>query len=61
MNTFERRRVIKERVVDVAVAKTAVNESRRRRREAARKLQKDMAAARFGSSRQADAIASPYC
>lgn len=43
MNNIERRQLIKTRVVDVSIAKTAVNESRRRRSEAAKKLRKDLA------------------
>lgn len=58
MNTLERRRMIKERMVDVAVAKTEMNASRRRRREAARRLQKSMVASRF-AARPVDTISYP--
>ena len=44
MNTFERRRLIKGRVIDVTVAKAGVHESRRERAEAAKKLRKALAA-----------------
>jgi len=58
MNTLERRRMIKERMVDVAVAKTEMNESRRRQREAARRLQKSMVANRY-AARSVDTISYP--
>jgi hypothetical protein len=45
MNNIERRQLIKGRVIDVSVAKTAINESRRRRADAAKKLRKELAAA----------------
>jgi hypothetical protein len=45
MNNIERRQLVKGRVIDVSVAKTAINESRRRRADAAKKLRKELAAA----------------
>jgi hypothetical protein len=44
MNTFERRRLVKGRVIDVTVAKAAVHESRRQRADEAKKLRKALAA-----------------
>lgn len=58
MNTLERRRMIKERMVDEAVAKTCMSESRRRQREAARKLRKSMLASSF-AARAVDTISYP--
>jgi hypothetical protein len=59
MNTFERRRIVKAQVVDVAIAKTAVNKSRRQSAEAARKLRKAMAANHFASSVQSETVSYP--
>ena len=53
MNTLERRRLVKGQVVDVKVAKAAVNASRRQRAEAAKVLRKDMAAQHFNQLRAA--------
>lgn len=51
MNTLERRRLVKAQVIDVKVAKTAVNTSRRQRAEAAKVLRKDMAARHYATLR----------
>ncbi len=53
MNTFERRRLIKAQVVDVKIAKAAVNASKRQRAEATKVLRKDMAAQHFNQLRAA--------
>ena len=53
MNSLVRRQLVKARVIDVKVAKAAVNESRRQRAEAAKALRKDMAAERFANLRAA--------
>ena len=53
MNTLERRRLLKAQLVDVKVAKTAVNASRRQRAEAVKALRKDMAAQHFNQLRAA--------
>lgn len=58
MNTFERRQIVKGHVIDVSIAKTAINKSRRERAEAARKLRKIMAASRFASI-QAETVSYP--
>jgi hypothetical protein len=58
MNTIERRQIVKGRVIDVVVAKTAVNESRRERAEAAKKLRKALAANRFATIKP-DTISYP--
>lgn len=52
MNTLERRQLVKARVVDVKVAKTAVNESRRQRDEAAKVLRKELAAKRYATAQR---------
>ena len=52
MNTLERRQLVKSRVIDVQVAKAAVNESRRQRAEAAKALRKDLAAARYATAQR---------
>jgi hypothetical protein len=58
MNTLERRQLVKARVVDVKVAKTAVNESRRERATAAKALRKALAATRYASA-QRDTVSYP--
>jgi hypothetical protein len=58
MNNIERRHLAKARVVDVSVAKTAINESRRRRAEAAQKLRKELAAAQF-SCKSVEVVSQP--
>ncbi len=58
MNTFERRRLIKGRVIDVTVAKAGVHESRRERAEAAKKLRKALAA-KQSTSVQAETVSYP--
>jgi hypothetical protein len=57
MNTLERRRIVKNNIVD-AVAKAALNESRRERVEAARKLRKALAASGHAALK-ADTISYP--
>lgn len=58
MNTFERRRLIKGRVIDVTVAKVGVHESRRERAEATKKLRKALAA-KQAASVQAETVSYP--
>ena len=58
MNTFERRRLIKGRVIDVSVANAAVSESRRQRSEAEKKLRKALAA-KQAASVQPETISYP--
>lgn len=53
MNTLERRRLVKSQVIDVKVAKAAVNASKRQRAEAVKALRKDMAAKHFEQLRAA--------
>ena len=60
MNTLERRKIIKNSIVDATVAKTAFNKSRRERAEAARKLSKALAASRYNVSRSGAASYSQY-
>lgn len=58
MNTLERRQIIKGHLIDAVVAKAAVNQSRRKRKEAAKKLHKELAASRYAST-QPDTISYP--
>jgi hypothetical protein len=58
MNTLERRQIVKNHVIDAVIAKTAVNQSRRKRTEAAKKLRKELAASRYASIK-ADTISYP--
>ena len=53
MNTLERRRLVRAQVIDVKIAKAAVNASKRQRAEAAKVLRKDMAAKYFEQLRAA--------
>jgi hypothetical protein len=57
MNTLERRQIVRGQVIDVVVAKAAINKSRRERSEAAKKLRKAMAASR--SSLKQETISYP--
>ena len=59
MNALERRRIIKGQVVDVAVAKVAINSSRRDRADAIKKLRKEIAASRFISAVQSESVSLP--
>ena len=59
MNALERRRIVKGQVVDVAVAKVAINRSRRDRADAIKKLRKEIAASRFISAVQSESVSLP--
>lgn len=52
MNTLERRHIVRNQVIDVVVAKAGVNESRRERAEAAKKLRKALAASQFKTGKR---------
>ncbi len=52
MNTQERRQLVRAQVIDVAIAKAAINKSRRERAEAAKELRKAMAKKQFATRRQ---------
>jgi|HigsolmetaAR202D_1030399.scaffolds.fasta_scaffold00387_28 hypothetical protein len=58
MNTLERRRLVRDRVIDAAVAKAAVNESRRQRVAAAKDLHKAMTKNQF-AHRKLDSVSYP--
>lgn len=58
MNTLERRRLVRGQVIDVAIAKAAVNKSRRQTAEAAKSLRKQMVASR-SATLQAETISYP--
>ena len=58
MNTLERRRLVRGQVIDVKIAKAAINKSRRQRIEAANSLRKQMIANR-AALRQPETISYP--
>ena len=58
MNTLERRQIVRGQVIDLAVAKTEINKSRRERADAAKKLRKALAASRYAKLR-VDTISYP--
>ncbi len=58
MNTQERRRFVRAQIIDVAVAKAAINKSRRERAGAARDLHKAMTKSQF-AHRELDSFAHP--
>jgi hypothetical protein len=58
MNTLERRQIVRGQVIDLAIAKTAINKSRRERSDAAKKLRKALAASRYAKLR-VDTISYP--
>jgi len=59
MNTLERRRIVRSNVIDVSIAKAAVNKSRRQRAEATKKLRKAMVASHFAASIKTETISYP--
>jgi len=58
MNTLERRQIVRGQVIDLAVAKTSINKSRRERADATKKLRKALAASRYAKLR-VDTISYP--
>lgn len=58
MNTQERRRFVRGQVVDVAVAKAAINNSRRQRAAATKDLRKAMTKSQF-AHRELDSVSYP--
>jgi hypothetical protein len=58
MNTLERRQIVRGQVIDLVVAKTAINKSRREQADAAKKLRKALAASRYAKLR-VDTISYP--
>lgn len=58
MNTLERRQIVRGQVIDLVVAKTAINKSRREQADAAKKLRKALAASRYARLR-VDTISYP--
>ena len=58
MNTLERRQIVRGQIIDLAVAKTEINKSRRERADAAKKLRKALAASRYAKLR-VDTISHP--
>lgn len=58
MNTLQRREIVKSQIIDVAIAKADIGQSRRERKDAAKKLRKAMAASRY-ASQHVDTISYP--
>ena len=58
MNTQERRQLVRGQVIDAAVAKAAINKSRRDRAKAAKDLRKALAQSQY-ASRRTDSISYP--
>jgi hypothetical protein len=58
MNALERRRLVRGQIIDVTVAKAAVNKSRRQRIEAAHSLQQQMTASK-AAARRPETISYP--
>jgi hypothetical protein len=58
MNILERRQIVRGQVIDLMVAKTAINKSRRERADATKKLRKALAASRYAKLR-VDTISYP--
>ena len=58
MNTLERRKLVRAHVIDVAIAKAAINKSRRQRAAATKSLVKELSASR-AASRSAETISYP--
>ncbi|MFL6547346.1 MAG: hypothetical protein ACJ8OJ_01555 [Povalibacter sp.] len=59
MNTLERRRIAKAQVIDVEIAKAAINKSRRDRAEAAKQLRKAMATKHVVEAIKSETIGYP--
>lgn len=58
MNTQERRRFVRAQVIDVAIAKAAINKSRRERAAASKDLGKAMLKNQF-ARRELDSVSYP--
>jgi hypothetical protein len=58
MNTQERRQLVRAQVIDSAIAKAAINKSRRERAKATKDLRRALAQTQF-ATRRADAISYP--
>ena len=58
MNTQERRQLVRAQVIDAAIAKAAINKSRRERASAAKDLRKALAQTQY-ASRRTDSISYP--
>ena len=58
MNTQERRQLARAQVIDAAIAKAAINKSRRERANAAKDLRKALAQSQY-ASRRTDSISYP--
>ena len=59
MNTLERRQIVRGQLIDVSIAKAAINKSRRQRADAAKKLRKAMAASHFASTIKSETVSYP--
>jgi hypothetical protein len=58
MNTQERRQLVRAQVIDAAIAKAAINKSRRERANAARDLRKALAQTQY-VARRTDSVSYP--
>jgi hypothetical protein len=58
MNTQERRQFVRGQIIDVSVAKAAINKSRRERAAAAKDLRKTMTKNQF-ARRELDSVSYP--
>jgi hypothetical protein len=58
MNTQERRQLVRGQVIDAAIAKAAINKSRRERAKAAKDLRKALAQSQY-ASRHTDSVSYP--
>ena len=59
MNTQERRQLVRAQVIDVAIAKAAINQSRRERAKATKNLRKALAQSQY-ATRPTDVISYPH-
>lgn len=59
MNTLERRRIVRGQVIDVSIAKAAINKSRRQRVDATKRLRSAMSAAHFASTVKSETVSYP--
>ena len=60
MNTLERRRIARAQIIDAAVAKAAIHQSRRQREEAARGLRKALGASAAARKAKSELISHPH-
>ncbi len=59
MNSLKRRQIIRGQMIDVSIAKTPINKSRRQRVEAAMNLRKVMIASQSVASLKSETVSCP--